>query len=190
MASCVVRGGVLACGYACANDQGPSRRSYGLQEIAKPFNIPEPISAGKGENSNFLLLAIPLLHFRGCSIRREMIQVNKFASPKSSCHALGQSTFSSTLCSPVSRLAPCFLAKSFHCGFWRTAMHPLLRLTRKHDASGETINTATETFSEGLSTPIARKRIPSGDTSVSGIKKQMERAEVRKQKPVTIRRLV
>ena len=52
-------------------DHGPSRRSYGLQEIVKPFNIPEQNSAGKGENSNFLLLAIPLLHSLESWIRRE-----------------------------------------------------------------------------------------------------------------------
>ena len=72
----VVRGGILACGYACAESAHPIRRRsveitdprerpYGLQEIVKPFNIPEQNSAGKGENSNFLLLAIPLLHSLG-----------------------------------------------------------------------------------------------------------------------------
>jgi len=33
------------------NDQGPSRRSYGSQEIVEPYSIPEQSSAGKGENS-------------------------------------------------------------------------------------------------------------------------------------------
>ena len=66
----VVRGGSWLA-VTLVQDHGPSRRSYGLQEIVKPFNIPEQNSAGKGENSNFLLLAIPLLHSLGSQIRRK-----------------------------------------------------------------------------------------------------------------------
>ena len=60
-----------------------------------------------------------------------MIRTNKFASLKASCHALRQSTFASTLLFSCFAPRSSFLANSFHCGFWRSAMHSLLRLTRE-----------------------------------------------------------
>ena len=109
---------------------GPRDAPMARKELSSHTVFPNRVPLGRARTQ------LPLVGYSAPSFPRivnssGMIRTNKFASLKASCHALRQSTFASTLL--FSRFAPrsSFLANSFHCGFCRSAMHSLLRLTRE-----------------------------------------------------------
>lgn len=85
------------------------RRSYGWQCVCQNHSlIPKTSSAGKRQELNYHLVGYSAPSFSRMVDSSRMIQTNKCCFPESElpCMMLRQSIFSSTLCSPVSLLAP------------------------------------------------------------------------------------
>lgn len=178
----MARGGILACGAASwlavtlmqrvLIQKGDPFRSWRILVLllwfakkGQTIQYSRTEFRKKKRELNVPLVGYPAPSFSRIVGPRRMIQTNKFCFPEKELPGERQSISQAPFVLPF---RSSFLANSFHCGFWRSAMRRSFSCRGKRDVSEEKNPRGRDKPLEGPSIADQPETHPSWDTSMSG----------------------